>query len=61
MSIHGESLHDSRPDSTSPGNMQELSIFNSLGSMPQIQIPSTHIVDPCDILSLLDIFQDDLV
>ena len=30
MSIQGWSLHDSRPDSTFSGNMQELSIFSSL-------------------------------
>jgi hypothetical protein len=31
MSIQGESLHDSRPDGTFSGDMQEFSIFSSLG------------------------------
>jgi hypothetical protein len=35
-------MHDSRPDSTFPGDMHELSIFSSLGSRPQIQILSTY-------------------
>jgi hypothetical protein len=36
MSKQGGSLYDSRPDSTFPGDMQELSIFSSLSSRPQI-------------------------
>jgi hypothetical protein len=37
MSIQGGSLHDSRPDSTFLGDMQELSI-----SRPSIHILSTY-------------------
>jgi hypothetical protein len=42
LSVHGWSLHDSRLDRTFPDDMQELSIFSSLSSMPQIQILSTY-------------------
>jgi hypothetical protein len=59
LSIHGWSLHDSRLDSTFSGDMQEFSIFNSLGSKPYIKIMSTY----CGSLrhsESLDFFQDDL-
>jgi hypothetical protein len=52
-------LHDSRPDSTFLGDMQELSILAVCAPGPRFRFRA-HIVDPCDILSLLDLFWDDL-
>jgi hypothetical protein len=52
-------LHDSRPDSTFPGDMQELFILAVWAPGPRFRFRA-HIVDPCDIWSLLDLFQDDL-
>jgi hypothetical protein len=40
LSIQYESLHDSRPDDTFPGDMQELSIFSRFCSRLRIQILS---------------------
>jgi hypothetical protein len=40
MSIHYESLHDSRPDNTFSSNVQELFIFSKFFSRPRIQILS---------------------
>jgi len=34
MSIQGWSMHDSRPNGTFKGDMQEVSIFSSLSSRP---------------------------
>jgi hypothetical protein len=59
LSIQGWSLHDSRPDSTFTGDMQELSIFSRLSSKPQIQILSTHYGSLRHSESF-DLFRDDL-
>jgi hypothetical protein len=38
MSIQGWSLHDSRPEDTFLGDMQELSIFSRLSTMAHMSI-----------------------